>query len=129
MRSCCSSQKKNPFSVVILKNSKTPSSVRNPWMKCCGWWLWISGKTPCSRNRTLCLWSYWAVDSSKYELFQIQFLNVMSCQWRLLCLEFQLLKSLMIFLAGVWGEVYHGRILRSWSSSKKLNSFALAQYD
>ena len=35
----------------------------------------------------------------------------------------------MIFLAGEWGEVYHGRILRGWSSSKKLNSFALAQSD
>jgi len=35
----------------------------------------------------------------------------------------------MIFLAGEWGEVYYGRFLRGSSSSKKLNSVALAQSD
>ena len=81
---------KTPFSVVTLKNSTNLSSVRYLWMKCCGWGLRISEKTPCSINRTPCLSSYWAVDSSKSELFQIQFSNVMSYQWRLSCLEFHL---------------------------------------
>ena len=90
MRSCCSSQKQNPFF------SGNPQKFHKPFLGSVSVdeMLWVEApdfwENSMQQKSNSLPFVLLAVDSSKSELFQIQFSNVMSCQWRLPCLEFHL---------------------------------------